>query len=72
VAATNTNEASRSDRKPDRHDNDRHDDGAPNQGRNLFRTSASRRVVGGVVEFLTRLRTFRAKPSMLQDCGFLD
>src|SRR5882672_4415666 len=48
--------ASRLDRKPydDRDDGD--DDGGPHQWRNLFRTAASRRVVGGVIEFTIHSR----------------
>src|ERR1700736_4805315 len=37
-------------RKPDRNNDDRRDNGAPHQRRDLFRASAARRVVGGVVE----------------------
>ena len=40
------------DRKPDRYDDDCHNDCAPHRRRNLFRTPASRGVIGGVVEFL--------------------
>jgi hypothetical protein len=42
---------SRLDRKPDRQRDDSDNDATPHHRREAFRTTASRRVVGGVVEF---------------------
>src|SRR4051794_27002033 len=57
------NSALRPQRKPRRNDDDRYNNGAPYQRRNLFRASAARRVVGGVIEFSPRTpRGFTGRP----------
>jgi hypothetical protein len=59
--------ASRLDRKPDRCCNHCDNDHAPHQRRNLFRTPASRGIVGGVVEFLIHAVRLQVEPWMRQD-----
>jgi hypothetical protein len=56
-------------RKPDRYDGDCHDDCAPHRRRNLFRTPASRGIIGGVVEFLIHRAGLRTKPLVVQNCA---
>ena len=59
--------ASRLDRKPDRCCNECDNDRAPDPRRSLFRTAASRGIVGGVVEFLSHIERLQAKRWMRQD-----
>jgi hypothetical protein len=50
------------DRKPDRYRDHRQNNYTPHHGGDLFRAPASRRVIGGVVEFLLHAARLPAKP----------
>jgi len=56
------------DRKPDRYRDHRQNNYTPHHGGNLFRAPASRRVIGGVVEFLLHGARLPAKRRWAKSC----